>query len=138
MLDIHVNHFLITGILTIILLFIYFKNSSQLLLVRLLTLMLVINFTTFNFYLIYNGDYNFRIHLPLHLCYIAELGILLSIFFKTKLYYGWLVLNSLGGGITGFLNSNLDSNSLLIEHIHLYLFYFNLILFSIYAYKISV
>ena len=47
------------------------------------------------------------------------------------------MLNSLGGGITGFLNSNLDSNSLLIEHIHLYLSHFNLILFSIYAYKIK-
>ena len=47
----------------------------------------------------------------------------------------WLILNSLGGGITGFTNSNLGQDVHIIEYIHLYLSHFNLLLFSIIMFK---
>tara|TARA_Y100001958_G_scaffold149188_1_gene131609 strand:- start:191 stop:571 length:381 start_codon:yes stop_codon:yes gene_type:complete len=46
-----------------------------------------------------------------------------------------MLLNSLGGGVTGFLNSNLTHDDMLIEHIHLYLSHFNLLLFSLILFK---
>ena len=135
MLDIYSNHFFITSILSFVLLFIFIKNKNPQHLYKILTLLLIFNFSTFNCYLIYSGNYDFKVHLPLHLCYLTELGILLSIFFKTEYYYGWLLLNSLGGGLSGFLNSNLEADSLFIEYLHLYLSHFNLLLFSIFIYK---
>ena len=135
MLDIYSNHFFITSILSLILFFIFFKNKNPQRLYKLLTFLLVLNISTFNCYLIYSGNYDFKVHLPLHLCYLTEIGILLSIFFKTEYYYGWLLLNSLGGGLSGFLNSNLEADSLFIEYLHLYLSHFNLLLFSIFVYK---
>ena len=46
-----------------------------------------------------------------------------------------MALNSLGGGITGFTNSNLLADSMLIEYTHLYLSHFNLLVFAIIVYK---
>ena len=52
--------------------------------------------------------------------------------------YPWIVLNGLGGGITGFTNSNLPPDSLLIENIHLHLSHFNLLLFTLIAFKMKL
>ena len=56
---------------------------------------------------------------------------MVTYFFNSKLLISWIILNGLGGGITGFTNSNLDLNVPIIEYIHLYLSHFNLLLFSI-------
>ena len=128
-------HFIISTMLILLLCFFYFKVKNTSILNKILKFLLIINFTTFNIYLIYNGSFDFNIHLPLHLCYLTEWGIFLSLIFNTKYLYSLLALNALGGGITGFTNSNLTNESLIIEHIHLYLSHFNLLLFSIIVYK---
>ena len=129
------NHFVISGVLSCILFLLYSKFTITEKLYNLLTLLLLLNFLSFNIYLFSTGNFDYKIHLPLHLCYLAELGILISILFKNKKLYPWLVLSSVGGGITGFTNSNLLPDSMLIEYIHLYLGHFNLLLFSIIVYK---
>jgi len=129
------NHFVISGFLSCILFLFYSKVTNTEKLYNLLTLLLVLNFLSFNIYLFSTGNFDYKIHLPLHLCYLAELGILISILFKNKKLYPWLALNSLGGGITGFTNSNLLPDSMFIEYTHLYLGHFNLLLFSIIVYK---
>jgi len=129
------NHFFITGLLTIVLIIIFFKNKNPKNLYGLTTALLILNFLSFNTYLLLTNNFNYQIHLPLHLCYLTELGILIAIIFKTKFFYPWLLLNSVGGGISGFLNSNLPAGALFIEYTHLYLSHFNLLLFSIFLYK---
>ena len=131
------NHFFISGILTFILYIIFYKIKESQRLYTLITILLVFNFSIFNIYLLSTGTFNYKIHLPLHLCYLTELGILISIIFKTQYLYSWLILNSLGGGITGFTNSNLPEESMFIEYVHLYLSHFNLLLFTIIAYRIK-
>ena len=128
------NHYLISGILSLLLYLIYYKIKDSEKIKTLLFCILTLNFFSFNTYLLATDSFNFKTHLPLHLCYISELGILLSIIMKNKSYYSLLLLNSLGGGVTGFLNSNLGSDALLIEHIHLYISHFNLLLFSLILY----
>ena len=128
------NHFIISGFLVCILYFLYYKIKTPQKLYNLLTVLLTLNFLTFNLYLLSTSTFNYKIHLPLHLCYLTELSILVSIIFKSQIFYPWLALNALGGGITGFTNSNLLEDSMLIEHIHLYLSHFNLLLFSIIVY----
>jgi len=130
-----VNHYIITIFLSFILYVIFNWIHNQKTLYNLLLFLLALNLLSFNIYLIFNGVFNYQIHLPLHLCYLTEIGILASILFHTKFYYPWLLLNGLGGGITGFLNSNLMGDAMLIEHIHLYLSHFNLLLFSLILYK---
>ena len=129
------NHFLITGFLTLVLSLIFLKNKEPQKLYKLLTALIILNLLTFNIYLLVGDMYNYKIHLPFHLCYLTQLGILISIIFRTQEWYPWLLLNSVGGGLAGFLNSNLDGNSQLIEHWYLYLSHFNLLLFSIFLYK---
>ena len=129
------NHFIISGILSSILFLFYSKITNTKKLYALLTILLLFNFLSFNIYLFSTGNFDYTIHLPLHLCYLAELGILISILLKNKKIYPWLILSSLGGGITGFTNSNLLPDSMLIEHTHLYLSHFNLLFFVIIAYK---
>jgi len=129
------NHFIISGALSCILFLFYSKVTNTEKLYNLLTLLLVLNFLSFNVCLFSTGNFDYKIHLPFHLCYLAELGILISIIFKNKKLYPWLVLSSLGGGITGFTNSNLLPDSMTIEYTHLYLSHFNLLFFTIIAYK---
>ncbi len=129
------NHFIITGCLTILLFVISYKNKNPQKLYNLLTILLIFNILTFNIYLILTNGYNYKTHLPIHLCYLTEVGILLSIIFKIKYFYPWLTLNSVGGGLAGFLNSHLTDNSVFIEYIYLYISHFNLFLFAIFLYK---
>ena len=65
-----------------------------------------------------NNTFDFRTHLPIHLCYITELGIVISFILKNKTFYPVLALNSLGGGISGLTNSNLVVSSYWIEFFH--------------------
>ena len=129
------GHFLISGILFGILYFLYDRIKNINTLYNLLLYLLIINFLSFNIYLLATNVFDYKIHLPFHLCYLTELGILIAIIFKNYFFYPWLVLNALGGGITGFTNSNLPNDALYIEHIHLYLSHFNLLLFSLILYR---
>tara|TARA_X000001036_G_scaffold109206_3_gene102392 strand:+ start:3767 stop:4414 length:648 start_codon:yes stop_codon:yes gene_type:complete len=129
------THFIISSLLILLLVIFNFQFTNTIRLNKILKLLLIINFLTFNIYLIYERLFDFNIHLPLHLCYLTEWGIFLSILFKNKYFYPLLALNALGGGITGFTNSNLTNDSLIIEHVHLYLSHFNLLLFSMIVYK---
>ena len=128
------NHYFISSVLTIILAVFYYKVDSKKLL-KFLFILLILNFVTFNGYLIATGTYDFNRHLPLHMCYITEVGLLLSLLLKTKILYPWILLNGLGGGLTGFTNSNLIEESQLIEHTQMHLSHFNLLLFTLIMYK---
>ena len=129
------NHSLICIILAILLLIIFFTIKNQKLLNNVLLFSVIINLVSFNLILIGTNQFNINIHLPLHLCYLTEVALLATYFFNSKLLISWIVLNGLGGGITGFTNSNLDLNVPIIEYIHLYLSHFNLLLFSIIMFK---
>jgi len=131
------NHFIISSILTLLLL-LCFKIKDIGTMFTFIKWTLFINFLSFYGFLLFLGEFNYQNHLPLHLCYLTELFIFLSLLFKTKILYPWLVLNSLGGGITGFINSNLPENSLIIENIHLHLSHFNLLFFSMIAFKMKL
>ena len=69
------------------------KINSEKILYQILTYLLFINFLSFNIYLISTGTFDYKIHLPIHLCYLTELGILIAIIFKNTSYYPWLALN---------------------------------------------
>jgi len=129
------NHILICIFLAIILaaIFFIFKDTKHL--NSILFISLVTNFLSFNYFLINTNNFDFSVHLPLHLCYLTEAIILCTYFFNLKFLLPWLILNSLGGGITGFTNSNLDQDVHIIEYIHLYFSHFNLLLFSIIMFK---
>ena len=128
------NHFIISGLLSGVLYLLYHKVNDTAILSKVLKWLLIFNFVSFNATLLLSGAFDYKTHLPIHLCYLTELGIFLSIIFKSKILYPWLALNALGGGITGFTNSNLSENALLIEYIHLYASHFSLILFFIIIY----
>ena len=129
------NHSLICIILANLLLIIFFTIKNQKLLNNVLLFSVIINLISFNLILIGTNQFDINIHLPLHLCYLTEVALLATYFFNSKLLISWIVLNGLGGGITGFTNSNLDLNVPIIEYIHLYLSHFNLLLFSIIMFK---
>ena len=129
------NHSLICIILATLLLIIFFTIKNQKLLNNVLLFSVIINLVSFNLILIGTNQFDINIHLPLHLCYLTEVALLATYFFNSKLLISWIVLNGLGGGITGFTNSNLDLNVPIIEYIHLYLSHFNLLLFSIIMFK---
>ncbi len=129
------NHIFVCIFLAIILAAIFFIVKDTKHLNSILFISLVSNFLSFNYILINTNNFDFSVHLPLHLCYLTEGIILCTYFFNLKFLLSWLILNSLGGGITGFTNSNLDQDVHIIEYIHLYLSHFNLLLFSIIMFK---
>ena len=129
------NHILICIFLAIILAAIFYLVKDTKHLNSILFISLVSNFLSFNYILINTNNFDFSSHLPLHLCYLTEAIILCTYFFNLNFLLPWLILNSLGGGITGFTNSNLDQDVHIIEYIHLYLSHFNLLLFSIIMFK---
>ena len=129
------NHYIVSGLLSLVLLFLYKISYDTRKLNKLLKVLLLFNFSLFYSYLFITGTFNYKTHLPLHLCYLTELAILFLLFFKKQFFYPLILLNSLGGGVTGFLNSNLSYDDMLIEHIHLYTSHFNLLLFSLILFK---
>ena len=129
------NHIFVCTFLAIILAAIFFIVKDTKHLNSILFISLVSNFLSFNCILINTNNFDFSIHLPLHLCYLTEAIILCTYFFNLNFLLPLLILNSLGGGITGFTNSNLDQDVHIIEYIHLYLSHFNLLLFSIIMFK---
>ena len=129
------NHIFVCTFLAIILAAIFFIVKDTKHLNSILFISLVSNFLSFNYILINTNNFDFSSHLPLHLCYLTEAIILCTYFFNLNFLLPWLILNSLGGGITGFTNSNLDQDVHIIEYIHLYLSHFNLLLFSIIMFK---
>ena len=129
------NHILISGLFVIIIFSIKFVIKNTKILNKILFFSLIINFISYYLVLIINNSFDFRTHLPIHLCYITELGILISFILKNKTFYPVLALNSLGGGISGLTNSNLVVSSYWIEFFHLYLSHANLIFFFIILYK---
>ena len=129
------NHILISGLFVIVIFSIKFVIKNTKILNKILFYSLIINFTSYYLVLMINSSFDFRTHLPIHLCYITELGILISFILKNKTFYPVLALNSLGGGISGLTNSNLVVSSYWIEFFHLYLSHANLIFFFIILYK---
>ena len=129
------DHYFISILLTVILFVILFFNDDHHKIDRLLLFLISFALLSFNSYLILTNSFSLKTHLPLHLCYITQLGIFLSIIFKSNTFYPWLLLNSLGGGITGLLNSDLDSGALFIEFLYFYMSHFNILLFAIYLWK---
>lgn len=129
------THYLISFSLSIILYFIFLKNKNVDILYNALFILIGLNIFSFSTYLILTEKFNPTIHLPLHLCYLTQIGIFISILFNNKSFYTWLLLNSFGGGLTGFLNSNLTSQAMLIEHLYLHLSHFNLLFFALILYK---
>ena len=129
------NHILISGLFVIVIFSIKFVIKNTKILNKILFFSLIINFISYYLVLIINNSFDFRTHLPIHLCYITELGILISFILKNKTFYPVLALNSLGGGISGLTNSNLVVSSYWIEFFHLYLSHTNLIFFFIILYK---
>ena len=132
-----VNHLIISVIFLIPIFFIILCKDN-LFLKRLLFFLLIVNLFSFYIILFITNSFDYRVHLPLHLCYITELAILISLFFNTKAVYPWLVLNSMLGGLVGFINSNLPLGSSLIEYSHFYLSHFNLLLFTIIVFKLNI
>tara|TARA_B100000609_G_C17217877_1_gene437834 strand:- start:1674 stop:2354 length:681 start_codon:yes stop_codon:yes gene_type:complete len=98
---------------------------------KLLKLLLSFNILSYYSILMMTNSFDFKIHLPIHLCYITEIFIIISYIFNTKYFYPWIVLNGLGGGISGFLNSIMVEDSVPIEYVHHYLSHFNLLLFVV-------
>ena len=129
------NHILICFFLAISLAAIFYFVKDTKHLNSILFISLVSNFLSFNYIMINTNNFDFSSHLPLHLCYLTEAIILCTYFFNLNFLLPLLILNSLGGGITGFTNSNLDQDVHIIEYIHLYLSHFNLLLFSIIMFK---
>ena len=129
------NHILISGLFVIVIFSIKFVIKNSKIINKILFFSLIINFISYYLVLMINNSFDFRTHLPIHLCYITELGILISFILKNKTFYPVLALNSLGGGISGLTNSNLVVSSYWIEFFHLYLSHTNLIFFFIILYK---
>ena len=128
------NHFLITLSLSAVL-FLLIRLVKTINLLTVLKFLLAYNFLSYFFILNFEGIFNPKDHLPLHLCYLTEFLILISFITKSNRLYPLLILNSFGGGITGFTNLNLDVNSHLIEFHHFYLSHFNILFFSLIQYK---
>ena len=129
-----VNHLMISFTCLIFLLTItsIYKVS---LLQKILLFSISLNLFFFNFLAINNNFYSYKNHLPLHLCYLTEIGVLLSIFIRNNKFTTWMLLNAMFGAITALLNSNLDSSSTIIEKFHFYISHSNLALFTIILYK---
>ncbi len=127
------KHIIIIIALNCILFYLYYLRSRTI--KKILILLLISNFLLFYGTLFIFNSFNYKTHLPLHLCYLTESLIFLSILFSNKLLYPWLLLNSMLGGTIGMINTNLTTNSLTIEVVHYYLSHFNLLLFTILIFK---
>ena len=128
------NHLLISILLIVLIVYMVFYKD-YIFIKQLLNYLLIFNILFFYIILFFTDSFNYKIHLPFHLCYITELGILISVIINNDKVYPWLILNSMFGGLVGFANSNLTVDSLMIEYIHYYISHFNLLLFTIMAFK---
>ena len=129
-----INHLITSVILVSIASLIgYYFNSKQI--NQLVFKLILLNLSVYYIYLIYSGDFSYQNHLPLHLCYMTELLIFISLLFNNKILFSWLFLNSVLGAFVGLINSNLISSYHFLEFTHYYLSHFNLLLFSILAFK---
>ena len=131
------DHFLISSFLLVPIFIIMLSNNVPLL-KKILFYLLIFNFISFYTVLFVTDTFNYRFHLPLHLCYITELVILVSFFLKSESLYPWLVLNSMLGGFVGLINSNLPFGTSVIEYVHFYLSHFNLVFFTIIIFKLKM
>ncbi|MAQ43710.1 MAG: hypothetical protein CMG25_04405 [Candidatus Marinimicrobia bacterium] len=131
-----VNHLKISLLLLSFLTFIGFIFNVQKI-KSILFSFILINTISFFCIMVFYGDFDYKIHLPLHLCYITELGILISLYSSSDIFKSWMLFNSSLGSVVALLNSNLTANSLFIEHIHFYFSHFNLALFCVYMYKLK-
>ena len=118
------NHFLVASSL-LIPIFIIMLSKNVILLKKILFYLLIFNFISFYLTLFVTGTFNYKFHLPLHLCYITEFVILMSFLLKSDRLYPWLVLNSMLGGFVGLVNSNLPFGSSAVEYVHFYLSHFS-------------
>lgn len=128
------NHFLVS-LLLLLPIFISLLSKNIIFLKKILLYLLLFNFVSFYIVLFFTNEFNYKFHLPLHLCYITEAAILISLLLNTQKAYPWLILNSMLGGIVGLINSNLPLGTHFIEYLHFYISHFNLLLFTIIAFK---
>ena len=129
------NYLYISFTLSILIsLLVFILNVDKLRLI--LKFLLITNFLSFYITLYYQNLFDYTVHLPLHLCYLTEFLILISVLFNIKILFPLLILNSFGGGIAGLTNLNLTLDSSLIEFHHFYLSHFNLLFFSLIQYKL--
>jgi len=126
---------LLTLVILVVHLSFLIKYANVIFLEKLLKLLLSFNIISYFSILLLTDTFNFKVHLPIHLCYITEIFIIISYIFNIKHFYPWIVLNSLGGGISGFLNTIMVEDSVPIEYVHHYLSHFNLLLFVVIFYK---
>ena len=131
------NHLMVSSFL-LIPIFIIMLSKNVMLLKKILFYLLIFNFISFYLTLFVTGTFNYKFHLPLHLCYITEFVILLSFLLKSDRLYPWLVLNSMLGGFVGLINSNLPFGSSAVEYVHFYLSHFNLVFFTIIIFKLKM
>jgi len=129
-----VNH-LVTSFTCLIIIMLISNIYKVPMLQKILLFSISTNLFFFNFLAVNNDFYSFKSHLPLHLCYLTEIGILLSLFIKNHKFTTWMLLNAMFGAITALLNSNLDSSNSLIERLHFFISHSNLALFTIILYK---
>ena len=128
------KHLAISLLLTLIAAYLAYNfNYSNL--KSLLIKFIFINLFLYYYFLFFYNNFSYKLHLPLHLCYLTELLILISFLFSIKKINSWLLLNSMLGSIVGFVNSNLNANMYFIEYIHYYFSHFNLLLFTILIFK---
>tara|TARA_B100001540_G_scaffold214597_1_gene189369 strand:+ start:454 stop:1137 length:684 start_codon:yes stop_codon:yes gene_type:complete len=131
--NLYLIHILIFSTSMFILYKVYFFDLE--IIKRTLFSLLVFNNVSFYIILLLTNKFNLEHHLPLHLCYITEIFLLISFLFGSIKIYPWLALNSMLGGIVGFLSTNLTSSSLFIEIFHYYLSHFSLLLFTLLIFK---
>ena len=131
-----INH-LTNSFILISLLFLlsYFLRND--ILKKILKYSILLNLIIFNCSLFLQSSFDIKNHLPLHLCYLTEIGIFLTFYIKNKNFISWMILNSTFGAIVALINSNLDSNSMIIEQYHFYVSHFNLALYFMITYRVK-
>ena len=126
------NHLMISSILIIVLLLFLWLSKNKINFKNIIIIIITFDLIIFNSFLIIDKSLNIIDFLPLHLCYLTEVMILISLLLKSKKFINLIFLNSIVGGIAGLVNTNLTINMHQIFHIHHYLAHFTLILYAIY------
>jgi len=129
-----VNH-LITSLILVFIASIIASKLDYIQTRLFLFVLIFFNLFTYYIYLISYGDFSYQNHLPLHLCYMTEILIFISLLFNNSKFFSWLFLNSVLGSMVGLINSNLSLTNNFFDYMHYYLSHFNLLLFSILFYK---
>ena len=122
------------SILLIVLLVIIANKKKLFNVNKLISILCLIDLSSYNFYIIVYEMHNLINLLPIHLCYLTEIMIFANVAFNIKIDTNLIYLNSVVGGIAGLLNNNLTSDMQSIFFLHHYMAHFILALFVIQFY----